>query len=129
MTRLVGSPAGRWVVVATGGFAATCGAAYAVAAPASAGWSALLAALIIGAWCTFLRRRTARFALVSVVMAVALMGVWRGSVAVDVPGKGTVDGHLGTGPVSTERHRRCQIVGARPITAVQRGHDGVSRNG
>jgi ComEC/Rec2-related protein len=71
-----------------------------MAAPAAIGWCALLAALIIGAGCTLLRGRNPGFALVSVVVAVALTGVWRGAAAVEVPGKGTVDGHLGAGPMA-----------------------------
>jgi toxin ParE1/3/4 len=34
----------------------------------------------------------------------------------------------GPGPVSTDRSRACQIVESLPKYAVQRGHDGVSRN-
>jgi len=100
VTRLVGSPAGRWLAAATGGFAASCAAAYALSTPFGVGWWALLVALVLVATCIVVRRRHARFAMVAVALAVSLMGVWRGAAAVEVPGKGTLDGHLGSGPVA-----------------------------
>src|SRR4029077_7499860 len=100
VTRLVGSPNGRWVAAATGGFAGGCGAAYALSAPSTVAWCALMVTLVLATSCTLVRRRHARFAMVGVAVAVSLTGMWRGAAAVEIPGKGTVDGYLGAGPVA-----------------------------
>ncbi len=68
--------------------------------PLGVGWCALLVGLLLAASCTIVRRRHVRFAMVAVAVAVSLTGVWRGAAAVEVPGKGTLDGHLGSGPVA-----------------------------
>jgi competence protein ComEC len=122
VTRLVGSPAGRWVAAATGGFAASCGAGYALGAPLGVGSCALLVGLILTVICVVVRRSHARFAMVAVAVAVSLTGVWRGAAAVEVPGKGTLDGHLGSGPVALVATVRTATSGGGSDAIVDASH-------
>ncbi len=97
MSLVAGSGAGRWATLTGGAFAAACGAAFAGSVAPSLVVPAALVTAGTGlvAWAI---RRGLALATFGVGVAVVL-GLLRGSLAVVVPGPGTIAGHFGSRPV------------------------------
>ena len=90
MSRLAGSPAGRVLAAVCSCLAAATAIGYAARLPPSAALATALAALAASALGS---RRNAL--LVALLVGVAALGLARGATAVERPGPGTIDGHLG----------------------------------
>jgi ComEC/Rec2-related protein len=120
VSRLAGSGPGRWATLIGGAFATACGAAFAGSAAPSlvvpAGLTAIGSSLVALA----INRRygLAVFA----VSAVVAVGLFRGSLAVVVPGPGTVDGHFGVSPIVLEGTVRSSDPGSGSDAIVDATH-------
>lgn len=97
MSHVAVSGTGRWATLIGGAFAAACGAGFAASAAPSLVVPAGLIAIGVGLLAAAARRGIA-LAVFAVGAAVAL-GLLRGSLAVVVPGPGTIEGHFGSSPV------------------------------
>ncbi|MBV8194302.1 MAG: ComEC/Rec2 family competence protein [Candidatus Dormibacteraeota bacterium] len=115
MNRLAGTTAGRWIAAICGGFAAgvALGVLGAVAVGLVLASAAAAAAIVVG-----LKpgRRAPGWSATAALIVLALLGVVRGSAAVDVPGPGRIDGHLGARSVAVIAEvRETQPGGGGPV--------------